>query len=41
MFWLGVLVGVFVGANMGVVIAALLISIEKEEVYEHVAERGN
>jgi|GEM_PF-4083975 len=41
MFWAGVAVGLFVGANVGVVVAALLIGIKREERYGYVEEFGD
>lgn len=43
MFWIGVLVGLLIGANVGVVVAALLFSIEREkkEIYGHIEECGS
>lgn len=38
MFWTGFIIGAFVGANIGVVVAGLLISVKKNDAQDHLSE---
>jgi hypothetical protein len=38
MFWTGFIVGMFVGANIGVVVAGLLVSARKNDTPDHLSE---
>jgi hypothetical protein len=38
MFWTGFCIGAFLGANIGVVVASLLISARKNDAQEHLRE---
>ena len=38
MFWTGFIAGVFLGANIGIVVAGLLISAKKNDAQDHLSE---
>ena len=38
MFWTGFIIGAFVGANIGVVVAGLLVSAKKNDAQDHLSE---
>ena len=38
MFWTGFIIGMFVGANIGVVVAGLLVSAKRNDAKDHLGE---
>jgi hypothetical protein len=38
MFWIGFIIGAFVGANIGIVVAGLLISARKNDAQDHLSK---